>query len=483
MSVDAAPHPVGQTGPTGGAEQAPTAEPTGAPVPAAGSMRRIFAHLIDLLLVAMCGTVVYLPTSSVVLAALIAAEVAIAIVLWEARSGRTIGKMFLGVRSAQLETSSAPGLRRQVIRAGLLGLSHLVALIGQFALIASSALDRTGKGQGLHDRLAATRVIDIRPGAVARPVKVRRSAFAPEGSSGAHPQPAAPRGYPQQGYGPAAAPGYPQQSYPQPVPPGYRQQSDGQAAAPGYPQPGHAWSGSPNYPQPGHAPQSHPEHGYPQPAPSGQQPQSSGYSPSAEASPAGSLRADGYGTPPPGQVPPVGGAAPAQPTEQSYHGAHAQPVSGDTFVPEETFFPTAATASPEVELQGLGRESADVRPGTGETSGSEGTAFVLTVDDGRSVTVSGSGLIGRNPQARPGEVVDELVAIDDPGRSLSRTHALFGVDGDRFWVEDRGSANGTVVVSADGITTRAFPGKKVPVPADGRVEIGERVVTVQMWQD
>ncbi|HLS24637.1 MAG TPA: FHA domain-containing protein [Beutenbergiaceae bacterium] len=109
------------------------------------------------------------------------------------------------------------------------------------------------------------------------------------------------------------------------------------------------------------------------------------------------------------------------------------------------------------------------------------TVFVLTMDDGKSVTVSGAGLIGRRPQPRPGEHVAHLVAVDDPGRSLSRTHAAFGIDGQDLWVEDRGSANGTVVLSATGATTRVFPGKRVAVPEDGRINLGERSVTVQRW--
>ncbi|QPZ37726.1 RDD family protein [Paramicrobacterium chengjingii] len=58
-------------------------------------------------------------------------------------------------------------------------------------------------------------------------------------------------------------------------------------------------------------------------------------------------------------------------------------------------------------------------------------------------------IVGRNPEARDGEQVN-LVAVNDPSHSMSKTHALFGAEARGVWVEDRGSSNGTVMVQADG---------------------------------
>ncbi|BDZ44178.1 zinc-ribbon domain-containing protein [Naasia aerilata] len=104
--------------------------------------------------------------------------------------------------------------------------------------------------------------------------------------------------------------------------------------------------------------------------------------------------------------------------------------------------------------------------------------FVLQFSTGESVTVSGSGLIGRRPEAQPGEFFDTLVAIDDPGRSVSKTHLEFGQDGGTFWVSDRFSANGTVVREPERPARLSAPGMRSRVARGSRVEIGEQFFVV-----
>ena len=55
-----------------------------------------------------------------------------------------------------------------------------------------------------------------------------------------------------------------------------------------------------------------------------------------------------------------------------------------------------------------------------------GARYVLQFSTGESVTVGGSGLVGRNPSMQPGEYVDQLVPIFDAGKSVSKTHLEFG---------------------------------------------------------
>ncbi|MEK8225709.1 FHA domain-containing protein [Oerskovia sp. M15] len=38
-----------------------------------------------------------------------------------------------------------------------------------------------------------------------------------------------------------------------------------------------------------------------------------------------------------------------------------------------------------------------------------------------------------------------MVRVDDPTRSVSKTHAELGFDAGGLWVQDRGSTNGTVL--------------------------------------
>ena len=107
-----------------------------------------------------------------------------------------------------------------------------------------------------------------------------------------------------------------------------------------------------------------------------------------------------------------------------------------------------------------------------------GTRFVLQFSTGESVTVFGTGLIGRNPVAQPGEYFDHLVTIIDPGKSVSKTHLEFGQVGGAFWVSDRWSGNGTVIREPDSATTRCDAGKRYRLVRGTRVTIGEQFFVV-----
>ncbi|MBT2501874.1 FHA domain-containing protein [Curtobacterium sp. ISL-83] len=71
-------------------------------------------------------------------------------------------------------------------------------------------------------------------------------------------------------------------------------------------------------------------------------------------------------------------------------------------------------------------------------------AAVLLLDDQRRVTVTGPGLIGRDPASTHPDVgYAHVIALEDPDRLLSRTHLEFGFGAEgSFWVLDAASANG-----------------------------------------
>ncbi len=107
-----------------------------------------------------------------------------------------------------------------------------------------------------------------------------------------------------------------------------------------------------------------------------------------------------------------------------------------------------------------------------------GERYVLQFSTGESVVVTGTGLVGRNPSPEPGEYVDELVAIFDVGKSVSKSHVEFGQEAGRFWIADRYSTNGTVIRQPDGPPVRCDPGKRYLVARGSRVEIGEQFFVV-----
>jgi hypothetical protein len=107
-----------------------------------------------------------------------------------------------------------------------------------------------------------------------------------------------------------------------------------------------------------------------------------------------------------------------------------------------------------------------------------GERFVLQFSTGDSATVTGSGLVGRNPVAQPGEVFDQTVVIVDPGKSVSKTHLEFGQTNGVFWVSDRFSGNGTIIRQPETDPQRAEAGRRYPVVRGTRIDIAEQFFVV-----
>lgn len=107
-----------------------------------------------------------------------------------------------------------------------------------------------------------------------------------------------------------------------------------------------------------------------------------------------------------------------------------------------------------------------------------GARFVLQFSTGESVSVAGTGLIGRNPVAEPGERFDSIVVISDPGKSVSKTHLEFGQDAGTFWISDRFSGNGTTVREPGAAPRRCDAGKRYRITRGSRVDVGEQFFIV-----
>jgi hypothetical protein len=100
--------------------------------------------------------------------------------------------------------------------------------------------------------------------------------------------------------------------------------------------------------------------------------------------------------------------------------------------------------------------------------------YTLSFSTGEVVDVTGSGLIGRRPITQPGEQVDQLVTVLDPGRSVSKTHVEFGIEAGELWICDRYSGNGTVAHPLGGIARQCEAGRRYRVTRGTRVEIGDQ---------
>lgn len=103
----------------------------------------------------------------------------------------------------------------------------------------------------------------------------------------------------------------------------------------------------------------------------------------------------------------------------------------------------------------------------------------VMLDDGRELEVSGLILLGRNPQARPGEEDAQLIKVSDDSRTVSKSHLAIGVDGNGMYVMDRNSTNGSTVTTPDGQSRKCPPGDIVPVQPGAVVSFGDHWLEIR----
>lgn len=420
--------------------------------------------------------------------------------LWvsESITGATLGGALLGIRTVSAETGRPAGLLRILLRQLVVGLGALVCLVGQWLVVASGVFDKTPAQRGWHDKAAGTIVLLASATGVARaedPARAWDQAVAravgpvpPPPPPPAPPAPAAAAahaapvqheptasGVPAPAVAPAAtvapAPSVPEATgsgaleVPPaiglvPLPPGVgtgrpSQQTPGGALITGFP-------GATEPPAPA------PTTGMSEPL-------------SGDAMSATTL----------GDTPPTGHerVEPTAPSIGATVGEHAGRPNPQPFAEQ----PSAAQPSPvqpspvqpssvqptpvprwsgdevdEIELTRLRTPAAGMEPVP--------QGLRLAFDTGERLDVVGDGVVGRAPQGD----VTHVVAIDDPARSLSKTHLAFGPAGPgELWVVDRGSTNGTVVVRPDGTAAALPAGTRATVTVGWSLRIGERTVRVE----
>lgn len=101
--------------------------------------------------------------------------------------------------------------------------------------------------------------------------------------------------------------------------------------------------------------------------------------------------------------------------------------------------------------------------------------FELRFDTGAIIQVAGSTLIGRDPAPSSGEESFACVVVDDPDMSISKTHLSVVPVANGVLVTDRGSTNGSFVLSANGQARRIAPHASEHVGQGGAVQVGNRV--------
>lgn len=102
----------------------------------------------------------------------------------------------------------------------------------------------------------------------------------------------------------------------------------------------------------------------------------------------------------------------------------------------------------------------------------------LTLHDGSVIHVSGTLLLGRDPAQVEPWTSGALLRINDPEKSVSKTHAALDCRSDELWVVDLHSTNGVAVVDPDGQETVLELGERASVSVGSTIELGRYRIRV-----
>lgn len=99
--------------------------------------------------------------------------------------------------------------------------------------------------------------------------------------------------------------------------------------------------------------------------------------------------------------------------------------------------------------------------------------WLLSLPTGARVPIDGALLVGRNPVRFDRWSDAELLAVADPARSVSKTHAVFEAQGDVVRVTDLHSTNGVTLLDASGAESALPAGAAITLGAGSVVKLGE----------
>lgn len=152
--------------------------------------------------------------------------------------------------------------------------------------------------------------------------------------------------------------------------------------------------------------------------------------------------------------------------------------------PDPTAFavPNAPIIEPPVRME---REAVDrtvaplppAVPAGPESEAITSSAVVLEFDTGERVTITGTALVGRDPEQIDGQRVDHLVPLLDNTRTVSKSHVRIALVAGNLLIEDFHSTNGSAI-EYSGARLPLVPGTPVPAPLGSTVHMGSRTFRV-----
>jgi len=124
----------------------------------------------------------------------------------------------------------------------------------------------------------------------------------------------------------------------------------------------------------------------------------------------------------------------------------------------------------------------DVEKTTVSPRRSASSGWRLLMPDGQEHSVAAAVLIGREATADSRWPDARLLSVEDPTKTVSKTHAVLEVDDAGLWVTDLASTNGVFLDQADGIEVDVPPGVRAFVQPGSEVSFGDFTVKVAKGQ-
>ena len=107
----------------------------------------------------------------------------------------------------------------------------------------------------------------------------------------------------------------------------------------------------------------------------------------------------------------------------------------------------------------------------------EAGVWAILLPDGARIEITGPTLLGRDPAPSPEHPGARLLPLADPGKTVSKTHALLEPEVGALLVHDLHSTNG-VAVDAGGIRTMVVPGSSAPAQVGSTILLGSFLIRV-----
>jgi hypothetical protein len=102
----------------------------------------------------------------------------------------------------------------------------------------------------------------------------------------------------------------------------------------------------------------------------------------------------------------------------------------------------------------------------------------LVLPEGTEYTVTGTVVVGRQPSAKAFAGATDVLKVEDAEGLISKSHAVFELDGSTLWVRDLGSTNGVMIVAPDDSERTVSSTERSPLAEGDEVELGSFALRV-----